>query len=457
MSNNAGLLELVARGKKDIFFTANPKIAFVHSVYIRASPFTKEIYVAKPRNIPEWGKWVDFDLDHRGDILQHFYLRMELPTWLPPSVQVTNKTGIVTYDASGTTFGYCNHIGFQVIDKIQLFQDQVKIQEIFGEHLLWRVQQKNTFAIVPIIGEQIGSYVESPLTIGRTASGLSLRVPIPIFHDAGIPMAALQNERYRLRIYLRKMEEVIVASDYRLEPNPWSQPLIVQSVKAGPLDTTQHSLPKTAMKTIGISLESTQIYISPPLKMVMKAQALRIPYMTTQFQQYILADNLMAAASLNPQNVYRYPFVIDFIGSVRQFILGFRSDANTIAGRRSDYASSTNGEFIQSLRLNIANIDRVKQWPTAVFRQVTSYWKHNGLIPPTSYIYSMTFGGYDGKDPMGTINFSRAVDAILYLTLAPIEYDSRNISRKTYAMLYAESWNLYEISGGKGRLMFDDS
>ena len=69
----------------------------------------------------------------------------------------------------------------------------------------------------------------------------------------------------------------------------------------------------------------------------------------------------------------------------------------------------------------------------------------------------MTFGGYDGKDPMGTINFSRAVDAILYLTLAPIEYDSRNISRKTYAMLYAESWNLYEISGGKGRLMFDDS
>ena len=145
MNNKGGLLELVARGKKDIFFTANPKIAFFHSVYIRSCAFTKEIYVSKPRNIPEWGKWVDFDFEHRGDIVKDVFLRIELPSWLPPSVQADNLTGLVTYDASGTTYGYCNNIGFQMIEKIQFFQDQVKIHETFGEYLDWRYGNRIRF------------------------------------------------------------------------------------------------------------------------------------------------------------------------------------------------------------------------------------------------------------------------------------------------------------------------
>ena len=115
------------------------------------------------------------------------------------------------------------------------------------------------------------------------------------------------------------------------------------------------------------------------------------------------------------------------------------------------------------MRLNIANIDRVKQWPVPVFREVTSYWKNNRMaldledLSKPLDVYTITFGGYDSTDPMGTINFTRAVDSILYLTLGSIEYDPRNISRKTYALLYAESWNIYEIANGKGKLMFDDS
>ena len=102
-TRSGGLLELVARGKKDVFFNSNPTISFFHSVYVRSAPFTKEIHILKPRNTPEWGKWVDFDFEHRGDIVKHVYLRLELPSWLPPSLHEINQTGLITYDISGTT------------------------------------------------------------------------------------------------------------------------------------------------------------------------------------------------------------------------------------------------------------------------------------------------------------------------------------------------------------------
>ena len=109
-TRSGGLLELVARGKKDVFFTANPTVSFFHSAYVRAAAFTKEIYVAKPRNVPDWGQWLEFDLDHRGDLVRHFYLRIELPSWLPQDAWLANARGIVT-DLSGVTYGWCNNIG----------------------------------------------------------------------------------------------------------------------------------------------------------------------------------------------------------------------------------------------------------------------------------------------------------------------------------------------------------
>jgi hypothetical protein len=228
------------------------------------------------------------------------------------------------------------------------------------------------------------------------------------------------------------------------------------------------------MKTITMSLETTQIYIPPDVHLFLKAQTLRFPIQNIQFQQFTLEDNIMTAASLNPLSTYKHPLEIEFIGSINRMLLGFRTEASNLAGQRTvllpPQSASTNtntttniNSFINTLRLNIANIDRVKQWDKAIFKEVTSYWKNNRMalqLNDTSKpqeVYTITLGGYDSDAPMGTLNFSRAVDTTLFLTLAAIDYDERTISRKSFALLYAETWNVYEISSGKGRLMFDDS
>jgi len=466
-SRSGGLIELVARGKKDIFFTANPKVSFFHSVYMRSVPFTKEIYIAQPRNQPDWGRWVDFDIEHRGDMAKYFFLHIQLPTWLPPAAVAANPTGIVT-DPSGVTFGYTNNIGFQIIDKIQVFQDQVIIHENYGEYLSWRNRQTAETGPVFLMNDEVGSRLETPLAIGRSATVGELRVPIPILgseelFEPGIPMSALNQQRWRLRIYLRKLNEVVVASDGRLLPQPWNgKPLVIQATQNGPIDTSQVTLPLEQVQPIQLSLESTQLYLPSDANLWLKSQTLRIPYTNVRHEQFTIEDNSFVAASPPYNAVVQLPFTVDMIGSVSRMLVGLRSYASTLAGQRLVLTAYDNSPFVSSLRLNISNIDRIKQWEIAVFREVTSYWKNIRMALDYSYplpqdVYNITFGGFDTTNPSGTLQFTRAVLPVLYPILAPIPMDPRNKSRKTYLLTYGEAWNVFEISGGKGKMMFDDT
>jgi hypothetical protein len=468
MSSRAGaLIELVSKGKKDVFFSANPQVSFFNSVYMRSVPFTKEIYITQPINAPNWGRWVDFNIEHRGDMARHFYIHLTLPTWLPPYAAAVNPTGIVT-DASGVTFGYTNSVAYQIIDKVQIFQDQVLIQEFYGEYLTWRGRQTSEVAKVTLMNQQSGSHLETPLAIGRSATQEMLRVPMPLLgatdlFDPGIPMAALRNQRWRIRIYLRKLQEVVVASDGRLSPQPWDgKPLRIQATKDGKVDTSYVTLPLTAVQPLQLSMESTQVYLPRDALLWLKSQTLRFLYKNIQYDEYVIEDNSFVAASPPYSANVQMPFTIDLIGSVSRLMVAFRSAACTEAGQRSVFTAYNGAEFIQSLRINISNIDRVKQWPPAVFREVTSYWKSIRLALDYVYsnpqnIYSITFGGFDTAQPCGTLQFTRAVLPILYAILAPIPMDPRNKSRKTSLIAYAESWNMFEISGGKGQMMFEDT
>jgi len=466
-SRSGGLMELVARGKKDIFFTANPKVSFFHSVYMRSVPFTKEIYITQPRNQPDWGRWVDFDIDHRGDMAKYFFLHIQLPTWLPPLAVEANPTGIVT-DASGVTFGYTNSAGFQIIDKIQIFQDQVLIHESYGEYLSWRQRQMAETGSVLLMNDEGGSRLETPLAIGRSATLKEMRVPIPVLGSEeafapGFPLTALTQQRWRIRIHLRKLNEVVVASDGRLQPQPWGgKPLRIQATQGGPVNTSQVTLALEQIQPIQMSLESTQLYLPRDANLWIRSQTLRIPYTNVRHEKFTIEDNSFTAASPPYSAIVQLPFTVDMIGSVSRMLVGLRSYASTLAGQRLVLTASDNSAFLSSLRLNISNIDRIKQWEPAVFREVTAYWKSIRLgldytYPLPQEVYSITFGAFDTEQPAGTLQFTRAVLPVLYPILAPIPMDPRNNSRKTFMMTYGEAWNIFEISGGKGKMMFDDT
>ena len=472
-SRSGGLLELVARGKKDIFFTQNPKVSFFHSVYVKSAAFTKEIYVARPRNVPEWGRYVDFDIDHRGDILRNFHLRISLPTWLPESVVAINNNGIVT-DLSGVSYGYCNNVGFQMIDRIQLLMDNVLIHDLYGEYLDWRLRMSYEFGTTYLYNATVGSRAETPLAIGRSSTQGALRVPLPLLGwnellDPGLPLTALRNCRFRIRVHIRPYRDILTASDGRLSPNPFGILLKAQTTANSRFQTwLEKTLPASCMRNLDISLETTNLYLANNVNVWFKATGFVFPFRHVQFRPYTIEDNIMnAVANGSPISI---PVKLDFSGPADRSLIGFRSDASTLAGQRNVLVPPPcgNGEvcdptYVASLRLNIANIDRVDNWEPAVYREVMSYWKNRrvplrlGSENNPDDIYCMTFGEWDKGEPAGTLSFSRAVLPTLYITPARAMWDARNISRRVFVLIYCESWNIYEVSNGRGRLLFDDS
>ena len=73
-------------------------------------------------------------------------------------------------------------------------------------------------------------------------------------------------------------------------------------------------------------------------------------------------------------------------------------------------------------------------------------------------IYTMTFGPKEKEQyrPLGTFNLSRSLQATLYVDLAAISADPRLNSRKSFIVVYGESWNIFEIKDGQGKVMFAD-
>ncbi len=464
MSNQrAGLLELVARGKKDAFFTSNPSLSFFQSVYRRAAPFTEEVYVMQPRNNGEWGRWVEFDFEHRGDIARKFYIRLTLPTWLPDSLATINRTSIIT-DLSGVSYGYCNNIGFQMLEKIQFYQDQVLLQELFGEYLDWRLRQMNSLSTTFVIAQTVGTRGETPMDVQHAATPGLLRIPIPLIGweavgDPGFPTIAMRQQRFRIRILLRKLEDVVVASDGRAKPQPWNIPLRVQKTNGGLIDTTSYqTLSESRMaKQIGIALETTQVYVPRDVQEWLKIQKWRIPYRHAQWQEFTVEDNQWNAAA-TVQSSFSLPFRIDFVGPISRLLAGFQTQGARLAGQRTFLLTNP----IRSLRLNIANLDRVQTFPEKVFREVNAYWKNIRSAQDLSdlntfqNVFTLTFGGRENPQPAGTLNVTRSTQPELWASLASVPIDSRTLTRRAYLIVYAESWKIWEIQNGKGMNLIDE-
>jgi hypothetical protein len=456
-SRRGGLLELVARGKKDLYFTSNPKVAFFHSVYARAAPFVEEVYVSQPRNNAEWGRWVEFELEHRGDLVRKMFLRITLPTWLPDSIASVNATSVIT-DASGVSYGYCNNIGYQVIDKIQFYQDQVIIQELYGEYLDWRIRQSNNLSSAFVLAASVGARSETPVAIGRAATPGQLRVPLPLIGsesigDVGFPMAAMRKQRFRIRILLRNLEELITTSDGRINPNPYSMPLRIQLTKGGPIDTSQITLPRSAMnKKIDITLETAQVYVQKDIQEWLRIQKWMIPYRHAQYQEFTIEDNQWNAAATASVTNFSLPFRVDFIGPASRLLVGLQREGARMAGQRTELLA----DAVRNMRIMIANINRIQQFDAIVFKEFTTYWKNMRGSQNLADIHTLVFGGKDAPHPAGTLNMTRAVQPELWTTLAPIAIDMRTKSRKTFLIVYAETWRIWNIQNELGKSLIDE-
>jgi hypothetical protein len=301
-----------------------------------------------------------------------------------------------------------------------------------------------------------GARGDSALEIGRSATGGELRVAIPLLGwesvgDPGFPTIALRNQRFRIRVLLRPLDAVVTASDGRLAPKPWNTTMRIQRAANQPQEVFQ-ALPYEAVaKGLGMMLETTQVYVSADVQEWLKAGRWLIPFRSSQHQAYTIQDYQMNASSLTPN--FSLSFPLDFTGYSSRMFAAFQQRGAKLAGQRSRYVAAAT-----SMRVNVANLDRIQPWSPAVFREVTTYWKNVRSTQDIQEIYTLVFGGKEALQPAGTLNFTRAAVPELWITFGPTPIDARTQSRELTLLVYVETWEVLELVGGqgKGRLVLSE-
>jgi hypothetical protein len=265
-----------------------------------------------------------------------------------------------------------------------------------------------------------------------------------------------------MRIFIRKLEELIEASDGRLFPKPWNQTFQQQTSRNSPPQNFQ-TLQRSEIMNPTLSLETTQVYIPRDSQEYLRKTVISVPFQEAHQSIFTIEDAKWQIV-VNTSLSVSVPLPLDFIGPTSRITVGVQTEASQLAGQRYILNPPKGGasSFLQGLRLNMGTIDRINQWSDVILRDVANYYKNSRESRDpndnVNNIYTLTFGPKEEEQyrPLGTLNLSRSLQATLYVDLASIAIDPRLNSRKSFIIVYGESWNIFEIKDGRGKVLFAD-
>jgi hypothetical protein len=350
-----------------------------------------------------------------------------------------------------------------MIDRVQVFNDQYLLHEFWGQWLEWRVSMQPNGAVHGLIG---GRHLPIKGAIAKAATPKVMRLYLPVLgnqfpDDMGIPMTALTGGRLRIRVHLKKLEEIVETSDNRINPKPWEQTFQYFTNASQKKGIKFQTLPRNKILGPTITLETTQMYIPRDAREYLKKTVISIPYVQVQLSKFTVEDFKWYPIVNTGANV-SMPLPLDFVGAVSRITVGVLSDASLQAGQayQTNPPSGGASAFLQNLRVNVGTLDRIPKYSVQTARDTLNYYKNlrephdpNGGV---FNVYTLTFGSAENSRPVGTFNMSRTLGTILYVDLDAIAVDPRTQSRKSYIYVFGEAWNVFEIRDGRPKVIFAD-
>lgn len=463
VSNNieGALFELVARGNKDVYFIADDKDAknLFDNRYGPTPPQISELRRLPPLNQPDFGRSFEFQVEIAGDVFVEPTLLIDLPSWLPPPQATLNPTSILT-DISGVTYGYTNGIGFFLFEKIQVLQDNILLQEFSGDALWATSRTRGTLNSAFLDNRLVALHSGSTLAIARNATPGRLRLPLPLWgcqsqDDGGFLSLCIPQQSYRVRCFLRKLEDLVESSDGQVKPQPWGKSdWQIQSGATDPV-TTFSTLDRQNIGTPQITLETRHIYTDNETQKALKTQRLEVPferlyeniYTQDQWDYAPLARQATAAITRRLEGVHPTARIVNFFRS-KQAI-----QRNQLWNISNDISG---GQFYVNLKLIVAGRDRESLFPPLVWDKLVTLAKEERDSGLPFAILNWTVGDVRSRrqpfarQPDGTINMSTADRPDLYIELQDILVGPK----QTELHSIVETWACMVIENFRATLWF---
>lgn len=456
------LYELVSRGKKDTFFfsdTQQSKFAF-DSAYEAQAPHASEIRRIPSSTSCEFGRTISYDFDLVGDIMRNPTLIIHLPSWLPPSVEVTNPSSVVT-DTAGVSYGYTNGIAYFLFEQIQFYQDNILLQEFSGDYLWASTSTHDTLASSRITSTLTGEHDGSTLDIGRNATPGQLRLELPIIGcqtkgDPGFPQRAALSHTYRLRCKIRKLEDLVESSDGRLKPQPWGRTDFQQTVK-GPITTSFNTLARSALRPLDIQLETQQVYIPREYQDAIQTRPQKVSFVRPR--ESIFTQNQLDYINVTNGGTSLISRRLEGRHPTERIIWFFRSVKDINSNRLWKVNTGTTGAqaYYNSVNFQVAGKDRELARGPLIWRDVNNFAKEsidtgmeiNTMNWGLGAITPQRFPDHDGQIT-GSVNFTTADRPSFYIDLAMAPIDPYTGAPNTELRVIVEGRASFQTDG-KGR------
>ena len=427
-SIEGALYELVARGNKDVYFIDDSKDSknLFDNRYTPIPPQIAELRRLPPLNQPGFGRSFEFQVEIAGDLFVEPTLLIDLPSWLPPPQALLNPTSLIT-DGSGVSYGYTNGIGFFLFEKIQLLQDNILLQEFSGDALWATSRSRGTLNSAFLDNRLVGLHSGTSLQLGRNATPGRLRLPLPLFgcqglDDGGFPSCCIPQQQYRIRCFLRKLEDLVEASDGRMKPHPWNQEgWLLQSSALGPVQTFS-TLAIQEIQSPSILLETRHVYTDAETRLALQEVRNEIPF--ERVYENIFTQNQYDYAPIQRGAIASITRRLEGVHPAARIVNFFR---NRIALQANQLWNITNdisgGQFYNNMKLVIAGKDRETLFSPLVWDNLVKHAKEERDSGLPFAIMNWTVGDVKtrrqpfARQPEGSVNFTTADRPTLYMEL----------------------------------------
>jgi hypothetical protein len=467
---DGALYELVARGKKDIYFITNNPAEGVYPLshkYNKIEPHLIERRTHVSRNIPQYGQTIEFELERYADVLLGVRLLIDMPTWLP-DLQLTkggsflpaktiNKMTLVSA-TDGYCYGWTNGIAYFLIDTLELFQDKTLIYQTTGD-VLWLTQQTDGSDASAFLRQEItGQHEGTPhqVAMNATANQLCLNIPWPGIgtSEYGFPLGPTLAHSYRIKIKLKKASQLIesIASDPNSTPllpatKPWGKTFIYRDINNELIDIEAYK--EDMMKPPVIMLETHQAYLRDDIRRELSKKGFE---WETTFRRWFINRFPVNEMEYNPFDTGGQVIItrrLDGNHPTDKIFFIVRSQNDILQGRPwktlgSPTVTNPDGKYWSMVKLLIAGREREITWSSLIYEDLNSLKADRSLVTGHGIInFSI-----EGDEMGGTINMSQADRPSIQIHLLDA------ISRNTEILVVSEGIGIYSIQNDRGYVRF---
>lgn len=460
-TKDGALYELVARGNKDKYFQADTITAVspFRNNYKKIPAFIHELRKIPPINNTDFGKVVEFDFEVAGDVFTHPTILIDLPSWLPSEYASINYKSVIE-DINGNTYGYTKGIGYFLFSNIQIYQDQILLQEFSGDALYASRLTRGSINSAMLENKLIGFHDGSKLSIGRNATPSTLRLELPLIgcqsaKDGGFPSFAVRSQTIRLRLTLRKLEDLVETSNSQVKPTPWDrEDFRIKTSQSGSF-TTFSTLNRYKIDKPTLYLETRHVYVDNITQKELVENPFEYPY--SRLFENILYFNNSEYAPLLRGAIASVTRRIDAVYPTSRLIFFLRSKTDIDTNRLWKItANTTNQEYYNNIKLLIASKDREHLFSPLLWNLMSQHSKEDRYSGIGLGIMNWDLDSQQGRhppfarQPEGGINFSEADKPTIYMELQDISDTIKN----TEMRVILDSWSIYETENRRGGLKY---